>query len=129
MPIEDNDLTKQGLANKASNPKFTSGFTDRVLAFARSEKLDEHDTEDEMDATFEESEDDEDAEEDGFEEEEEVSTQPAAVSYADATTKRGGARHGRGKRKATSGASDNEESPSERYSAVEDEQEEAVAAE
>ena len=128
LHIEDSDLTKQGLANKASNPKFTSGFTDRVLAFARSEKLDEHDTEDEMDATIEESEDDEDAEEDGFEEEEEVSTQPAAVSNADATTRRGGARHGRGKRKATSGASDNEESPSERYSAVEDEQEEAVAA-
>ena len=123
LHIEDNDLTKVGLANKASNPKFTSGFTDRVLAFARSEKLDEHDTEDEMDATIEESEDDEDAEEDGFEEEEEVSTQPAAVLiYADATTKRGGASRGRGKRKMTSDASDNNGSPREPYSGEEDEE-------
>jgi hypothetical protein len=82
-----------------------------------------------MDAIFEESEDDEDAEEDGFEEEEEVSTQPAAVLiYADATTKRGGASRGRGKRKMTSDASDNNGSPREPYSGEEDEQEEAVAA-
>ena len=76
-----------------------------------------------MDATIEESEDDEDAEEDGFEEEEEVSTQPAAVLiYADATTKRGGASRGRGKRKMTSDASDNNGSPREPYSGEEDEE-------
>ena len=83
LSIEDSDLTKSGLASKTSNPKFTSGFTDKVLAFARSEKLDEHGTEDEMDVTVP------DAEEDGFDEEQEVSTQPAAVFYANATTKRG----------------------------------------
>ena len=51
LPIEDSDFKEAGLANKASNPKSTACFTDKVLAFARSEEMDEHCTEDEMDVT------------------------------------------------------------------------------
>ena len=51
LRIEDADLTKFGQASKASNPKFTGDFTENVLAFARREKLDLHESEDEMDAT------------------------------------------------------------------------------
>ena len=70
--------------------------------------------------TVPESENDEDAEEDGFDEEQEVSTQPAAVFYADATTKRGRASRNRkggasrkSKQKVPSDASDNDGSPPE----------------
>ena len=49
LHIDENDLTKVGREKKDTEPKFSGGFTDKVLAFARSEKLDEHDTEDEMD--------------------------------------------------------------------------------
>ena len=35
--------SKAGKAKKDSTPKFTGGFTEKVLSFARSEKLDEHD--------------------------------------------------------------------------------------
>ena len=76
MRIDDADLTKQGKANKDTSPKFTGGFTDRILAFARSEQLDGHGTEDEMSPTETDNEgDDEDvcgsAEEESGEDEEE----------------------------------------------------------
>ena len=61
--IDNKDLTKQGLANKNTYPKFTGGFTDRVLAFARCEGLDEHETEDELDPTETDDEADEEEEE------------------------------------------------------------------
>ena len=60
--IDNKDLTKQGLANKNTYPKFTGGFTDKVLAFARCEGLDEHETEDELDAAVTDEEDDEEEE-------------------------------------------------------------------
>ena len=63
LRVDDKDLTKEGMANKNTHPKFKSGFTDRVLAFARSEELDEHGTEDEMDPTETDREDDGDEEE------------------------------------------------------------------
>ena len=61
--IDNKDLTKQGLANKNTYPKFTGGFTDRVLAFAHCEGLDEHETEDELDPTETDDEADEEEEE------------------------------------------------------------------
>ena len=65
LAISDVDLTKAGKTEKASKPKFTNGFTERVLAFARSEKLDEHDTEDEMDAVNGDNDDDDDDDDGG----------------------------------------------------------------
>ena len=48
LQIVDTDLTKAGKANKDTNPKFTGEFREKVLAFARAEELDEHETEDEI---------------------------------------------------------------------------------
>ena len=48
LPIEDSDLTKAGRDAMDTHPKFTGGFTDKVRAFARSEQLDGHETEDEL---------------------------------------------------------------------------------
>ena len=67
LQIHDVDLTKSGREKKDSHPKFTGGFTARVLAFARSEKLDEHETEDEMDVLEESEDDEEDEMDDGAE--------------------------------------------------------------
>jgi len=69
LQINDADLTKTGKDKKDSYPKFTGGFTERVLAFARSEKLDEHETEDEMDAVIGSENDEEDESESDAEEE------------------------------------------------------------
>ena len=60
LHIDDSDLTKAGKEKKNTEPKFTGGFTEKVLAFARSEKLDEHETEDEMEAVTSGSSGDED---------------------------------------------------------------------
>ena len=67
LRIEDSDLTKAGKANKDSNPKFTGGFTEKVLAFARNEELD---TDDEMDIVESDGEDDDVEELEAMEEEE-----------------------------------------------------------
>jgi colicin import membrane protein len=45
--VEDSYLTKSGLAEKDSHPKFKVEFTHKVLAFARAEKLDGYESEDE----------------------------------------------------------------------------------
>jgi hypothetical protein len=60
LHIDDGDLTKAGKEKKNTEPKFTGGFTEKVLAFARSERLDEHETEDEMEAVTSGSSGDED---------------------------------------------------------------------
>lgn len=79
LHIDENDLTKVGREKKNTEPKFTAGFTDKVMAFARSEKLDEHDTEDEMDVV----EDGDVEDEDGDEGEDEVLEEGAPDDYED----------------------------------------------
>jgi segregation and condensation protein B len=70
--INNNDLTPQGKEKKDTNPKFTGGFTDRVVAFARSEELDEHESEDDMEPLAETDSDDDEGKEDEGEDEEEA---------------------------------------------------------
>ena len=63
--------SKSGKAKKDSTPKFTGGFTDKVLLFARSEKLEAaaaEEEEEEAAAEEEEAEEEEAAEEEEEEE-------------------------------------------------------------
>ena len=69
LQIDESDLTAAGKEKKDTTPKFTGGFTEKILAFARSQKLDQHETEDEMDNVSDGSngdEDDEDEDDDDF---------------------------------------------------------------
>ena len=61
LRVDDVYLTKGARTTKRSTPRFTAEFTHKVLAFARSERLDDHDSEDEIAQV--ESDDEDEAEE------------------------------------------------------------------